>query len=148
MQRTPRSEAVRPTRRAISPRLAMRTDVIGVILGVEAVEERARTVLAERRDRAIARDLEEGIIDLGATWVNCTLLTSSVRISFSVSSQYRMNIIQKREEGFLTFGCGGSRWLKFREIDRVQPTEPVDAGCVGSLIRSCPLFAFFRRHRA
>lgn len=73
MQRTPRSEAVRPTRRAISPRLAMRTEVIGVILGVEAVEERARTVLAERRDRAIARDLEEGIIDLGATWVNCTL---------------------------------------------------------------------------
>lgn len=44
-----------------------------MILGVEAVEERARTVLAERRDRAIARDLEEGIIDLGATWVNCTL---------------------------------------------------------------------------
>ncbi len=34
VQRTPRAEAVRPTRRAISPRLAMRTDVIGLAVEI------------------------------------------------------------------------------------------------------------------
>lgn len=33
MQRTPRSDAVRPTRNAISPRFAMRTEAIGVVTG-------------------------------------------------------------------------------------------------------------------
>lgn len=70
MQRTPRAEAVRPTRRAISPRLAMRTEVMGVVLGVEAVAERAREVFDVRRDRAIARDLEVGSIGFDTTWVN------------------------------------------------------------------------------
>jgi hypothetical protein len=69
VQRTPRADAVRPTRRAISPRLAMRTDVMGVVLGAEVVAERAREVLDARRDRAIARDLEVGSIGFGATWV-------------------------------------------------------------------------------
>jgi hypothetical protein len=67
VHRTPRAEAVRPTRRAISPRLAMRTDVIGVLWEVEAVEERARDAWEARRERAIARDLEVVSIDIGAT---------------------------------------------------------------------------------
>ena len=70
MQRTPRAEAVRPTRRAISPRLAMRTDVMGVLLGIEAVADRAREAFDVRRDRAIARDLEAESIDLAAACVN------------------------------------------------------------------------------
>lgn len=52
VQRTPRAEAVLPTRRAISPRLAMRTEVIGV----EVVEERGRE-WEERMARAMARVL-------------------------------------------------------------------------------------------
>jgi hypothetical protein len=38
VQRTPRSDAVRPTRRAISPRLAIRTEVMGVAIGAVGEE--------------------------------------------------------------------------------------------------------------
>lgn len=62
VQRTPRSEAVRPTRRAISPRLAMRTEVMGVEL--EGVVERWRG-WDTRRALAMARDRVAGII---VTW--------------------------------------------------------------------------------
>ena len=63
MQRTPRAEAVRPTRRAISPRLAMSTEAMGVLLEGEAVERRrgwdvrrARTiVLRDWETDSIAR---------------------------------------------------------------------------------------------
>jgi hypothetical protein len=53
--------------------LAIRTDVIGVVLGVEVAEDRALELLYARRDRAIARDLEVGSIDLDGTWANLTL---------------------------------------------------------------------------
>jgi hypothetical protein len=59
VQRTPKSEAVRPTRRAISPRLAMRTEVMGVTAEAERCRVRAEEV---RRARARARDREAGII--------------------------------------------------------------------------------------
>lgn len=55
MQRTPSAEAVRPTRRAISPRLAMRTEVIGVL---EVVEDVRCLACEERIARANARVLE------------------------------------------------------------------------------------------
>ena len=57
VQRTPRSEAVRPTRRAISPRLAMRTEVMG--FEEEVVSWRVRE---ERIARAMARDRLAGSI--------------------------------------------------------------------------------------
>jgi hypothetical protein len=56
----PRAEAVRPTRRAISPRLAMRTEVMGVLV---EEEERWRLLWEERIARANARDLDAGIIE-------------------------------------------------------------------------------------
>ena len=59
VQRTPNAEAVRPTRRAISPRLAMRTEVMGVL---EAEVERWRLLWEERIARANARAREAGII--------------------------------------------------------------------------------------
>ena len=60
MQRTPSAEAVRPTRRAISPRLAMRTEVIGVL---EVVEDVRCLACEERMARANARVLEAGSIE-------------------------------------------------------------------------------------
>jgi hypothetical protein len=42
----------------------MRTDVIGVVLEVEVVVERARDVWETNRDRAIARDLAVESIDI------------------------------------------------------------------------------------
>ena len=41
VQRTPKAEAVRPTRKAISPRFAISTEVIGVP-GFEVVVDRNR----------------------------------------------------------------------------------------------------------
>lgn len=62
VQRTPKADAVRPTRRAISPRFAIRTEVMGV-LEVE-VEERWRLLWDVRIARANARDLKAGIIEI------------------------------------------------------------------------------------
>jgi hypothetical protein len=59
VQRTPSAEAVRPTRRAISPRLAMSTEVIGVL---EVVEDVRCLACEERIARANARVLEAGSI--------------------------------------------------------------------------------------
>ena len=59
VHRTPRAEAVRPTRRAISPRFAIRTEVMGV--EGEVVVERWRGC-EMRMALAIALDLEAGII--------------------------------------------------------------------------------------
>lgn len=60
VQRTPRAEAVRPTRRAISPRFAISTEVIGD--ACELVVEKGREVWVTRSARATARDLEAEII--------------------------------------------------------------------------------------
>jgi hypothetical protein len=59
VQRTPSAEAVRPTRRAISPRLAMRTEVMGVL---DVVEDVRCLACEERIARANARVLEAGSI--------------------------------------------------------------------------------------
>lgn len=62
VQRTPSSEAVLPTRRAISPRLAMRTEVMGVDWEEEEFEERRVLEKKRVRARATALDLEAGIM--------------------------------------------------------------------------------------
>jgi len=52
VQQTPSSEAVRPTRRAISPRLAIRTEVMGIVEGEELLRWRAwRAVMVRAKAR-------------------------------------------------------------------------------------------------
>lgn len=59
MQRIPSAEAVRPTRRAISPRFAIKTEVIEVR---KVVEEARCRACVENIAWANARDLEAGSI--------------------------------------------------------------------------------------
>lgn len=61
MHRTPSSDAVRPTRRAISPRFAIRTEVMGAYWGSDVDESRARW-WGTLRIRASTRGAEVGRI--------------------------------------------------------------------------------------
>jgi hypothetical protein len=64
VQRTPSAEAVRPTRNAISPRFAIKTEVMGVDCGIGMAELWSARWREARKARASAREEEGGRIGI------------------------------------------------------------------------------------